>query len=65
MNRITPLEIKSALILKGITQASIARNLGVSPSLVSHVIHGTEKNKKVRMEIARILEKPIREIWRK
>ncbi|HEX3048676.1 MAG TPA: helix-turn-helix domain-containing protein [Bacillota bacterium] len=61
---ITPSEIKAALILKGITQASIAKKLGVSSSLVSMVIHGTEKSKKVRREIAGILGKSVRDIWR-
>jgi lambda repressor-like predicted transcriptional regulator len=60
---ITPQEIKASLILKGVSQVSIARKLGVAPSLVSMVIHGTEKNEKIRKAIAKIIEKPVRELW--
>jgi transcriptional regulator with XRE-family HTH domain len=62
---VTPEEIRAALLLKKITQASIAKKLGVSPSLVSRVIHGIEKNKRVQKEISDIIGKPIRGIWRK
>lgn len=61
--RITPEEIKASLILKKITQASIAKKLEVAPSLVSMVIHGTDKNKKVRRAIARALGKKVRDIF--
>ncbi|HEX3045821.1 MAG TPA: helix-turn-helix transcriptional regulator [Bacillota bacterium] len=53
------------MILKGITQVSIAKKLGVAPSMISMVIYGKEKSPRVRKEIARILGKPVREIWGK
>jgi Predicted transcriptional regulator len=60
---ITPLEIKAALILKGVSQTSIAMELGVAKSLVSMVIHGTEKNAKVRKAIAKIIGQPVKKVW--
>lgn len=63
MTPVTPQEIKANLILRGISQVSIANQLGVTPSLVSMVIHGTEKSPKVRKVIARLMDKSITEIW--
>lgn len=62
---VTPEEIKASLILKKITQNSIAKKLGVTPSMVSMVIHGTEKSPKVRKGIAKVLGKRVRDIWKK
>jgi transcriptional regulator with XRE-family HTH domain len=62
---LTPQEIKANLILKGITQASIAKKLGVTESLVSMVIHGKVKNSEVRKAIAKAIGKPVREIFPK
>lgn len=65
MRDITPQEIKSCLTLQGITQVSIAKKLGVSPALVSMVIHGKNTNDKVRQEVARIMGRPVRKIWKR
>jgi lambda repressor-like predicted transcriptional regulator len=62
---VTPQEIKAALILKGVSQTSIAKELGVAKSLVSMVIYGAEKNAKVRKTIAKIIGQPVKEIWPK
>ncbi|HBF39979.1 MAG TPA: transcriptional regulator [Firmicutes bacterium] len=62
---VTPLEIKAAIILKGVSQTSIAKELGIAKSLVSMVIHGTEKNAKVRKAIAKIMGQPVKKIWPK
>jgi lambda repressor-like predicted transcriptional regulator len=62
---LTPQEIRAALLIKGITQASIAKKLGVTESLVSMVVHGKEKNSEIRKAIAKAVGKPIREIWPK
>ena len=56
-------QIKAALILKGITQTSIAKELGVPVSLVCMVISGAEKTPRVRQAIAAAIGKPVRTIW--
>ncbi len=58
-----PREIKAALMLKGVTQASIARKLGITPSLISMVIQGKEKTPRVRQAIAEVIGKKVEEIW--
>lgn len=59
----TPQEIRAHLILKDITQSSIAKELAVPASLVSMVIYGTEKTPRVRVAIAKAIGKPVQEIW--
>ena len=59
----TAREIKAALILKGVTQAAIAKEAGVSQTLVHLTIKGAERNRKVRSVIAKILGIPVQEIW--
>lgn len=59
-----PREIKAALMLKGVTQASIAKKLGITPSLISMVIQGREKTPRVRRAIAEEIGKKVEEIWR-
>lgn len=42
-----PVEIRVALLRKGITQSQIAREFGISRSAVSRIIHGKSKSKRV------------------
>lgn len=48
--------IKIALVRAGITQTEIANKHGVHRSLVSQVIHGTSKSKKIQKEIDEIVK---------
>ncbi|MDR7435865.1 MAG: helix-turn-helix transcriptional regulator [Armatimonadota bacterium] len=61
--RMRPEEIKARLILKGITQAEIARRLKVSRGAISQVISGRERNQRIRKAIARALGLKVSDIW--
>ena len=58
-----PIKIKYKMELKGLTQTEIARKLGVSQSLLSGVIHGYKKSKRVRKFLASKLGYPVEKIW--
>ena len=58
-----PEEIKARLILRGITQAEIARRLKVSRGAISQVISGQERNQRIRKAIARALGLKVSDIW--
>lgn len=58
-----PQEIRVELLRKGITQAELARELGVSSSLVTRVIDGTSVSHRVRERIARAIQIDVRRIW--
>jgi transcriptional regulator with XRE-family HTH domain len=58
-----PKEIKAALILREVSQSEIARRLGIREQSVSGVISGKTKSARVMREVARVLGKPVREIW--
>ena len=57
-----PIEIKIALMRRGITQTEIARRRGVTPTHVYRVIHGGVSNP-VRREIAAAINKDVTELW--
>jgi lambda repressor-like predicted transcriptional regulator len=59
----TAREIKAALILKGVTQTAIAKEAGISQTLVNLTIQGVERNRKARNGISKALGIPIHEIW--
>lgn len=58
-----PEEIKAALRIKGITLTALASQLGLSRSMVTQVIHGYARSKKVEELIALILGSSVTEIW--
>ena len=58
-----PEEIKAALRIKGVTLTALAAKLGLSRSMVTQVIHGYARSKKVEELIAQILGKPVTAIW--
>ena len=58
----TPLEIKIELLKAGITQVSVAKMAGVSPSQVRRVICGSVSDN-VRRAIAKAIKKDVEEIW--
>ena len=63
----TPLEIKSELILRGISLKDIADQAGVSSPAVTQAINqypnSRYKGKRVRKYIAEALDKNIEDIW--
>lgn len=64
----SPNAIKAALVRKGISQRAIARQAGVSDSLVSAVIKGDrtegEIAKRCQAVIADVLGKPMEKVFR-
>ena len=59
----TPREIRAELILRGINQRQIAAQLGVSESIISHVISGRRRSDRIRRAIARALGKPVHRVF--
>ena len=58
-----PEEIKAALRMKGVTLSALADDVGVSRSMVSHVIHGHARSAHVSERIAKIIGLPAGAIW--
>lgn len=58
-----PEQIKALLKENGATQSDVARVVGVSPSMVGHVIEGRSKSRVIAMTIADFLERSVEELW--
>ncbi|QQG66333.1 helix-turn-helix domain-containing protein [Desulfobulbus oligotrophicus] len=56
-------DIKTGLASKNITQASIAKMLGVKPSSVHNVITGKRATPRIRQAVAMALGKPVEEVF--
>lgn len=56
-------EILAALMVRGVRQTEIAKRLGVSKGMISHVIHGRKKSYRIQYYIAKLLDEEIDEIW--
>lgn len=55
--------IKAAIRMAGTTPAAIADELELGRSTISHVIHGRGTSLRVQERIAKIIGKPVIEIW--
>lgn len=58
-----PVDIKIALLRTEITQAAIARKIGVAPISVSRTIKGEIASQRIRQAIADALSMDIKKIW--
>lgn len=58
-------KIKSLMILKGITSASIADKEGVSRTWVSLVLNGKKKSSRISASIATAIGVPVEKLWSK
>ena len=58
-----PNDIRAELVRRGITGASIARELGYTKAHVSTIIKGTKKNARVQQLIADKLGLPFSRVW--
>lgn len=58
-----PEQIKVLLKEQGATQSDVAKVVGVSPSMVAHVIEGRSKSRIVAMTIAGFLKKDVDVLW--
>lgn len=56
-------KIRALLLMKDITCASLARELGVSRTWISLVVNGHQKSSRIRKAIAHRLGKNIKELW--
>ena len=59
----TPLELKILLLKTGELQKEIAKDVGVSRPVVSRVVTGKERSKRVENAIAKLVNKNTDEIW--
>jgi lambda repressor-like predicted transcriptional regulator len=58
-----PADIQAHLKKAAVTQAEIARSLGVTPTSVSSVIHGRYRSDRIRLAISRAIGHPISQLW--
>lgn len=58
-----PNDIRAELVRRGITGASIARELGYTKAHVSAIIKGIRKNAQVQQLIADKLGMPFNQVW--
>ena len=58
-----PEEIKAALRIKGVTLTALALELGLSRSMVTHVIYANARSRRVEERIAKVIGKPDSAIW--
>ncbi len=58
-----PADIQTALKEKGLTQAAIARQMGVSEMTVSRIVRGTESSRRVAQAISEAIGIPMDTLW--
>jgi len=58
-----PRKRKAILVERGITQTSIARELGITLSVVSRVVSGTATSRRVQEAVCSRLELPFGDVW--
>lgn len=58
-----PEMIKALIRVGETTPAAIADELGVVPSAVSRVIHGSARSRRVAEHISKLVGKPLSELW--
>jgi lambda repressor-like predicted transcriptional regulator len=56
-------EIQNALDESPVTQAAIARDLGITPVTVSDVVKGRTNSQRVHKAIAEAIGKDVKEVW--
>ena len=58
-----PLEIKHAIENAGLTQKELAKKENVTPTAVNRVIWRNDTSSRIRKAIARVINRPVEEIW--
>ena len=58
-----PEQIKAELRMQGVTLVMLAEQLGVSRSMVSHVINGHAKSAAIQQRIANLLGRTVESLW--
>jgi len=59
----TPEERKAALVLRRVKLVTIARELDVTPTLVSQVVRGKSISARVMERVAVAIHKPVEEVF--
>jgi transcriptional regulator with XRE-family HTH domain len=59
----TPIDLRILLLKAGVSQASIAKKLGVTLGFVNQIVYGRRSTKRVRMAIARAVGKRAEDLW--
>jgi len=63
VSNMSPLNIKVLMLKSHVTQAEIARKLGITIQTVNQVIHGRFNSHRVHQAVAEATGKDIRAIW--
>ena len=63
MQKITSVDLKNMFLKKGITQAQIAKDLGVSRAFVCLVVSGKNRSRRVEKAIAELINMSPADIW--
>ncbi len=58
-----PEEIKAEMRMQGITLVILAEEMGVSRSMISHVINGHAKSEAIQQRIAALLRCKVEQLW--
>lgn len=58
-----PHDIKAELAKRGWSMTRVAEEVGVSRPMVSHVIYGRFRSRKVATQIASIVDRPVADLW--
>lgn len=56
-------KIKTLMLLKGIKGVQLARELGVHPTLIYHIVNGRKKSRRVADYIAQRLNVPYKDLF--
>lgn len=56
-------KIKTLMLLKGIKGVQLARELGVHPTLIYHIVNGRKKSRRVAEYIAQRLNVPYKDLF--
>jgi transcriptional regulator with XRE-family HTH domain len=59
----SPQEIKALLILNGVKQRELAKQLHVNESAISLIINGRQTSRRIQTAIAEAINKPYHEVW--
>jgi lambda repressor-like predicted transcriptional regulator len=55
--------IKAEMRMRGVTPAALADELGISRMGVGNVVNGHQKSRRVMEAVAKLIGKPVNEIW--
>jgi Ner family transcriptional regulator len=57
------IDIQFAIRKKGYTLRNVATNVGVTPSVVTEIVSGRKRSRRVALEISSITGFPVSQLW--